>query len=656
MLDRILNVLLDISTDPVLLTAVMNCLGALVRARSSLITVTVETALSFRPFAGVQKSLSSSSHVIIRSIERTTRLLFKTILVKYPAHPLVPKIKDYLVRLERSHIELLDQASRKRSAPSDQDSDAIHMKRARLESSTPPDQPKTYPTLPDGPISLAQLVTLTTDAHVAAFDVKALSADVVATLLVPLLQSIDERLIDQTIHEVKTRCHIRNLQAEEKAAAAAAAAATAAAAAMNPDIPADDEVEEGEEEEDFYEPTLPTENAVPGLSNGDANDDGDDLYDPSAAVADRDTASISPALRQSALPQPQVLPPDVAAAIGSSAVDKILARIAAMSSKNPDWKPGNGQLGGFGTLPTSGNDRKSWVIFLARLATRADHGLDPDDFIDPEDDTDDSFPFDSLSKLDVNADLIASKIRNGLLQYTLQDFRQHIDLAVTWLTEEWLNDMLRLEEHQKKVESLELDTDTEQNPSQSSSTGASKHQKRKWRRQRKQRMLKLQMKQREMVPPPQLNYKSWTIKLIDAILPFLEGRDRVLIRLLSELPMLDPDILARVRKLAEDPERVGLCTQALQYLIMLRTPVRDMCLDIVEELWKDYEDARPSAKKILARWRPNSLKEKGRGGGPPGGGGGGGGGGSHRGGGSRQPPVLVDRSEATTPGDGLPWD
>ena len=46
------------------------------------------------------------------------------------------------------------------------------------------------------------------------------------------------------------------------------------------------------------------------------------------------------------------------------------------------------------------------------------------------------------------------------------------------------------------------------------------------------------------------------------------------------------------------------------YLVLLRPPVREMCIDALEDLWRNYDDARAPTTKLLAKWRPGVLEEK----------------------------------------------
>lgn len=149
-------------------------------------------------------------------------------------------------------------------------------------------------------------------------------------------------------------------------------------------------------------------------------------------------------------------------------------------------------------------------------------------------------------------------IRDALFAYILQDFRTRIPLAISWLTEEWYADRLLL-----------------QNVPDAS--------------------------------PTLLNYNRLTLRLTDGILPFLDARDKIFIRYLSELPWLTLEILGRVKLVAEDPERVPLAMASLRYLLMFRPPSRSWVCDVLEEVYKSNEAAKVAAGKLLKTWRPQGI-------------------------------------------------
>lgn len=146
-------------------------------------------------------------------------------------------------------------------------------------------------------------------------------------------------------------------------------------------------------------------------------------------------------------------------------------------------------------------DRDSWVTVIARLATRALSGLDGASALVKQE----SSPAFSIS----------NSIRDAMHLYIIGDFRRRIDTAISWLNEEWYNDQLN----------AKADDGT----------------------------------------PTVRNYERLVLKLIDALVPYLDAKDnKVLIRFLSEIPAVNEDILDRIKKLARDPERVPLAVTSIQ--------------------------------------------------------------------------------------------
>jgi symplekin len=184
-------------------------------------------------------------------------------------------------------------------------------------------------------------------------------------------------------------------------------------------------------------------------------------------------------------------------------------------------EPGKKTKAGMNRLAASTYDRDAWVTIISRLATRAAAGLE-----DPSDAV--KQEADTPSRLSVG-----NNIRESLYIYVLEDFRKRIDIAVAWLCEEWYNDRI----------------------------------------------------QTKFGKDPVLNYDKWTLKVLNGIVPYLDARDKVLTRFLSEIPALSAEVLERVKGLCRDPSMVNLALTSLLYLVMMRPPVRELALDAVEDVW-----------------------------------------------------------------------
>lgn len=321
--------------------------------------------------------------------------------------------------------------------------------------------------------------------------------------------------------------------------------ASGAPAASAP-VPAPQSVVDDEED---YEPDFEPEDAEQVANSLDSLAPTDTLEPPSTSLAPYK------------LPEAPPLTEEEVRQYGEVSVRNAFGMLGSFDEKDK----GKSTKVGFNRLAGSDYGRDSWITILSRLATRTSAGLD-----DPDEGVKDEF---AVKNIKGNFS-ISDAVRDGLYTYIMYDWRKRIDIAVSWLTEEWYNDnVLR---HSAKIaakaESL--------NGNAASS-----------------------------IPTPKANYERCALRLIDGMLPFVEHTDKSLLRFISELPKLDHDILSRLIKMSEDPERIDLSCKVLQYLHMFRPPVRSLVGDILLELWKVNHRARPSAGKLLKHYRPDVALE-----------------------------------------------
>ncbi|KAJ5744037.1 hypothetical protein N7533_008907 [Penicillium manginii] len=301
------------------------------------------------------------------------------------------------------------------------------------------------------------------------------------------------------------------------------------------------------------------------------DDDEDDDYEPDyepmdvaeGAVDERtpaahEVADLQPdlvSLGPFVLPQPPPLSEEEAADVGRSAVARVFSMIT-LNETAPATNKGKTQQLGFSRLAGSTFDRDAWAVLLTRLATRAPAGLEP------------SGKGES-AVASRRQTTISDSIRETLYRHVLEDFRGRLNIGIGWLNEEWYNDRVQM----KAAAARRDESGEEEEP---------------------------------VVP---LHYDRWATRLLDGILPYLDSRDiKVTVRFLSEVPEITIPITQRIASLAKDPERVNLCVQALMYLIMFRPPARELCLDTLEHVYHTYEESRPAAGKVLAKWRPQAIQ------------------------------------------------
>ena len=154
----------------------------------------------------------------------------------------------------------------------------------------------------------------------------------------------------------------------------------------------------------------------------------------------------------------------------------------------------------------AGLEGDSWMVLLIRLLTRGASSLGTQEQLikssgDPND----------IGKHQGYMD----SFREQLYAYILEDFRDRIGVAVKWLNEEWYNH----------------------------------HNVTKFHFEKSFIILS--------------NYTRWATRLLDGMLPYIDARDKIIIRFFSELPELNVEILDRVKKLARDPDRAGLAVNLL---------------------------------------------------------------------------------------------
>ncbi|KAF2270468.1 hypothetical protein CC78DRAFT_133707 [Lojkania enalia] len=322
--------------------------------------------------------------------------------------------------------------------------------------------------------------------------------------------------------------------------------ATAQAAAVSTSMAMSDGIDDEEE----YEPDFEPEDAEQMVNRLDS-------APPDDTVAERIPDSH---LAPYKLPEAPPLTAEEIQKYGDMTVQRLVGMLSAADEATPKSKT---TKGGFNRLAASNFDRDSWVTILARLATRASVGLeDPEEGIKSE--------YNGVTKKGSFA--LSDRVREALHSYIMYDWRRRIDAAIIWLNEEWLNDRI-----------------------QSEGVGVNGN---------------AAMNGHGNNVPSKGHYFRSVLKLLDSILPFVEGTDKILVRFMSEIAEVNGDVLRRMKKMAEDPERIDLAVMVLQYLHLLKPPARDICVEVLTDMWHTNDRAKPSARKLLSKWRPEILEQE----------------------------------------------
>lgn len=208
------------------------------------------------------------------------------------------------------------------------------------------------------------------------------------------------------------------------------------------------------------------------------------------------------------LPQPPPLTAEDTMRIGKGTISRVFSMMNVLEEAPLTKK----QRSGLNRLAGSTYDKEAWTTVITRLATRASAGLDDDSSEDEDSE--------AVVKKQEAGSSLTDGIRETLWKFTIEDFRSRIPVAIAWLNEEWYNDRIQRQRSEQQKDGMTL-------------------------------------------PKPKQHYEKWMLKVLDGIVPYLDAKDKHLIRFLSEIPEVNANVLDRVKGLARDPERVQLAVNSL---------------------------------------------------------------------------------------------
>ncbi len=374
-------------------------------------------------------------------------------------------------------MDIFQEHSRKRGAPTEPTDGLDNVKRARLGAGIP-DRPS-IPPLPPGPTSIAQLYTLTSDEGLTSFDVQQLPIDLIVKITLPVLFRIDQNVLGDAINGVRSRYH--SLSRLQRSATTVPSL-----------LPATADDDDDDYEPDF-EPTEDTEQILNKIDN---------------APPEESFQQPEVALGPFTLPPPPPLTEEETEQIGKGTLNRVFSKMDILD----DSSLAKRQKPGLNRLAANNYDKEAWITVITRLATRASAGLE-------------GSPSDVIKTEEVNGNgvekhiSLSDSIRETLYLYIIEDFRARIKIAIAWLTEEWYNDQLQLQQQSNNTQDAEATVQ---------------------------------------------HYERWVLKVLDGIVPYLDAKDKLLIQFLSLIPGVNNPVLERVKGLARDPERVALATNTLQ--------------------------------------------------------------------------------------------
>lgn len=370
----------------------------------------------------------------------------------------------------------------------DQSEDATPVaKRQRLTEAHVP--PNTTTTMPPGPCSYTTLFNLLrSDDQLASFDAKELPSEIAINIAMIGISRVNPELLKNSIGIVNQR--YKNLVDQSQF-----------------EKPTDSSYFSVESYgDDLDEKNFETVEAA-GEPRDAYDDDDDEVNDLMSSAS----FSLPP---PSALSEKEKL----------FQVGKVVERLASYSGLTSNIVSSGAADAnkGINRVAISDWNADTWIVIASRTITRGMCGDSP----------------------------LADVVRTHIFNYAMENFRDRLEVIVTWLTEEWFS---------------EQDKDVKQEDSA---------------------------------------YFKWTKKLLDQIVPLIDKNDtKGWLRLLSDLPELDKSMIWNIRSLCIDPDRSQLGFMSLRYLLMFKPPCKPYCLELLEYLYDNDESSKQSAETLLKKFR-----------------------------------------------------
>ncbi|KAI0372816.1 hypothetical protein BV20DRAFT_1034476 [Pilatotrama ljubarskyi] len=552
------------SSNPDVLSAIINSWGNLVKKRPALVEVVVTTLTQWSP-----ARLEGQPFMVIRSVEKSVRILLTHISRTPQGAPFMSQIQSALhtqaARMERAAAEekarkaAAAEASRKRSSTATPVTDAPDSKRPKLEH-------EPTPAAAGGP----------------AFDFSSLPATLVTDMIVANLQAFTENALIGLV-----QAH-RHKKATAAGANAAVAAAPSVSATPPPSIPTGPRASSAAAQATATPPPIPTgprASIPPSEPRADRKlksatppprapvvvkeepvdplkmdiDDEEMEYEPdklnlemsgdaepvdeAEAALDHEMDAAELPLSDFKLPAPRELDDDERDELVRKAIARIREGAKELASQESPLDAGDGSR----TSPAD-----MWMLLLVRMVTRVS---------DPASESGEGEGGQEEQKGDEGAVVRRSEIydrqdrlRHALCEYIMADFSGRVRLATTWMNEEWYNDRIR------------------------------RQQDREW----------------------QPNYETWLNQIVAAYQTHTDGKDRTFSRFLLDLPHVPQDILTLLRESCVEPDRRQVGFAALREFVSQRPSLRGEAMNMLLELTTHPDKiTRGAAINTVKRWIPD---------------------------------------------------
>lgn len=371
----------------------------------------------------------------------------------------------------------------------------------RIKTVSNPMPVDTSTAVPPGPYSYASLYSLLDKTDpLLQFDTETLPLDMALNIILAGIASVDSQLLQNSINIVKSR-HMNFLKA----------------------VPTKEVLTDVSKKlisNSSYNPTSTTREAnpeYPSIKSTSTNNTSflvnssiaDDEY-PSENEFDHNLSTVS-----FTLPPPSKLNDTEKIKAVKDIVDRMVANdkpisnLTALPTGNINAKKG------IDRVAITEWSRNTWVTLICRLVSQ---GL-ADPVLNIQTDLKDT----NTSNVDNPVETMRCNIREKLFAYVMVNFRERLDIIIEWLNEEWFGEFVQNKSKFVNTKSEKVVEDTDYFPSKESV------------------------------------YFKYTARLLTDISPFLTKADRPqFLRLLSDLPELNGEIVYNLKRLCLDPLRSEL--------------------------------------------------------------------------------------------------
>lgn len=392
------GIILTRHSDALLVTATINGLGGLVRLRPTIASRIINAIMNFNPFKLANSPMTSANKVMIKSMEKTVVVFLTNFLKRNPQNPLTSRIEQHILRLHQVRKDIMEGSGLKRPAVDEPRDGLDQNKRQRLGADS--QQKIAAPPLPPGPISYAQLFSLTQDPTALNTNVTVIPMPLAAKSLVNLLKyHVDHNQLKHAVNTIRERL-------------------------AAPAPPSTSEISPLDDEDEDYEPDYQPEDAEQ-IKNRLEMDVPEEMK----------LRSTSEAVGPYKLPQPPQLSLEQNQSLALANLDRMFDTLAELlaSQETQEYARGFQEPVVRGAM-----DKNSYFRLIVRVAIRPVAGVETaNDYRNGE-----------------QASTVGDHIRQRLLSFILLDWNKRIANAVTWFNEEWENEQTIWKIHTEKLGSV----------------------------------------------------------------------------------------------------------------------------------------------------------------------------------------------------------